>query len=131
MLVETTVQRLRLSAVWFYEDRLIMPAGTGWTLGCALIARLAELKVPVLVVIQYGRDEWKPHPHGNRERAWTAHVTACAEKAGMAVLDTAPLLEARQRDGGLDATYREGHHSPEGNRLVAEAVAARLRQMGF
>ena len=35
------------------------------------------------------------------------------------------------RAGGLDSVYREGHHSPEGNRLVAGAIATKLRDMGL
>ena len=131
LLVETIVERLRWQARWLYEDLMIMEKGQGWTLGCPLIARLGELKVPTLVVIQYARDEWRPHPHGNPEYAWTQHVSDCARKAGMQVLDTIDVLDGAVRAGGLDSVYREGHHSPEGNRLVAGAIATKLKDMGL
>ena len=131
MLVETMVQRLRWQSRWLYEDVMIMERGQGWTLGCPLISRLADLKMPVLVVIQYARDEWRPHPHGTSESAWSRHVADCARASGMQVLDTMDVLDGAVRAGGLDSVYREGHHSPEGNRIVAEAIAARLKEMGF
>jgi len=131
MLVETTVQRLRWDARWLYSDELVMEKDEGWRLGCPLIARLGELKVPVLVVIQYARDEWRPHPHGTPESAWSRHVADCARAAGMEALDTMDVLDGVVRERGLDSVYREGHHSPEGNRMVAVAVAAKLKKMGF
>lgn len=131
LLVDVVVRQLPWQSLWFYDDELVMPQGTGWTLGCPLIARLAMLEVPVLVVIQYARDEWRPHPHGNPANAWTRHVADCARKAGMAVLDTMDVLDGAVRAGGLDAVYREGHHSPQGNRIVAAAIAAKLKEMGF
>ncbi len=131
MLVESMVLRLRWQSRWLYEDERVMENGRGWILGCPLIARLADLKVPVLVVIQYARDEWRPHPHGNPEYAWTQRVSDCARKAGMQVLDTMEVLGGAVRAGGLDSVYREGHHSPEGNRLVAEAIARELARQGM
>lgn len=126
MLVETVVQRLRLNAVWFYEDRLIMPAGTGWTLGCPLIERLKDIGVPLLVVLQYGRDEWRPNPRNRPDFSASHRVLECAARSGVAVLDTLDVLEGPVAARGLDAVYREGHHSPEGNQIVAEAIAAAL-----
>jgi hypothetical protein len=131
MLVETMVMRLRWQSRWLYEDEMAMQRGQGWTLGCPLIARLAELEVPVLVVIQYARDEWRPHPHGNPEFAWSRHVADCARQAGMQVLDSMAVLDGAVRAGGLDSVYREGHHSPQGNRIVAGAIAAKLTEMGI
>jgi hypothetical protein len=126
MLVETVVQHLRLNAVWFYEDRLVMPAGSGWTLGCPLIERLKGAGVPLLVVLQYGRDEWQPTPRNRPDFAASHRVLHCAAKAGVAVLDTLDALEGAVSARGLDAVYREGHHSPEGNQIVAQAIAAVL-----
>ncbi len=131
LVVDVVVRALQAQGLWLYEDELSLPQGTGWTLGCPLIARLAELEVPVLVVIQYARDEWRPHPHGNPEFAWSRQVADCARKAGMAVLDTMDVLDGAVRAGGLDSVYREGHHSPEGNRIVAEAIAGALARQGM
>lgn len=131
MLVETVVLALRLNATWWYDDRLVAPAGTGWMLGCPLIQRLQGAGVPLLVVLQYGRDEWRPHPSNGRDFAAAHRVLDCAAAAGVPVLDTVHALEGAVRAGGLDAVYREGHHSPEGNRIVAAAIAAKLSEMGF
>ena len=49
----------------------------------------------------------------------------------MQVLDTIDVLDGAVRSGGLDSVYREGHHSPEGNRLVAGAIATKLKDMGL
>jgi hypothetical protein len=118
-------------AQWHYYDDPQLPPGAGAALGCPLIGRLAALEVPVLVVLQYEREDWKTDPRDGEEYLQSRRVLDCAAASGMEVLDLGDTVERGVRALGVDPLYREDHHSPEGNRLVAEAIAARLRQMGF
>ncbi len=131
ILVETIVFRLRWSARWFYYDDPQWPPGAGAALGCPLIGRLAAHKVPVLVVLQYERLNWDTDPGDREEYAQARRVLECAAASGVVVLDLGDTIGQAVRAQGVDALYREDHHSPEGNRIVAEAIAARLKQMGF
>ena len=131
VLVETIVFRARWNARWFYYDDLHLPPGTGAALGCPLIGRLAALEVPVLVVLQYERTDWKADPRGSEEYAQSRRVLECAAAYGLVVLDLGDTMERAVHAQGVDALYREDHHSPEGNRIVAEAIAVRLKKMGF
>ena len=54
-------------------------------------------------------------------------VLRCAEAAGLASLDTYDAVERAVRQRGIDAVYIRDHHTPLGNRLVAETIAAALR----
>jgi len=54
-------------------------------------------------------------------------VLHCAEVAGLATLDTYGVVEQAVRARGIDAIYIHDHHTPEGNRLIAEAIAAALK----
>lgn len=131
VLVETIVYRARWSAQWFYYDDPQLPPGTGAALGCPLIERLAALKVPVLVMLQYERSDWRIDPRGSEEYAQSRRVLDCAVASGLAVLDLGDTMKRAVHERGVDALYREDHHSPGGNRIVAGAVAAKLREMGF
>ncbi len=131
VLVETIVFRARWSERWFYYDDPQMPPGTGAALGCPLIARLAALKVPVLVVLQYEVTDWKADPRGSEEYTQSRQVLECAAALGLATLDLGDTMERAVHAQGVGALYREDHHAPEGYRIVAGAIAARLKEMGF
>jgi hypothetical protein len=131
VLVEVIVFRARWSARWFYYDNPQLPPGAGVALGCPLVERLAGLKVPVLVVLQYERTDWKADPRSSEEYVQSRRVLDCAAASGLAVLDLGDTIERAVQARGVDALYREDHHSPEGNRIVAGAIAAKLKEMGF
>ena len=60
------------------------------------------------------------------ERKLTGVVLRCAQEAGLDTLDTFQIIEGAVRAHGVEALYRTWHHSSEGNRLIAEAVASEL-----
>jgi hypothetical protein len=121
------VERLGVRDGWYYEEERASPPGTGVAISCRLMPRLTKLGVPVLVVAQFGRNFW------GGDAAWqasqyaaSAKVLSCAREAGLLTLDLSgplkPLIEAK----GLDALYGRDHHTPEGNRVVADLILQEL-----
>jgi hypothetical protein len=95
-----------------------------------MMRRVAALGVPTLAVAQYNR--WTLWTDNT---AWRADVRRQADlvlrcAAPRASRRSIPTVSSRQavRAHGIDAVYIRDHHTPEGNRLIAEAIAARLRQ---
>jgi hypothetical protein len=126
-LANEIVDRLGIRDGWYYEEIQAVPPGTGETIACLLMGRLARLGVPVLVVAQYGRGYWeadaayRAHAHGS-----SAKVLGCAAAAGLAAFDLAPPLQSAIEARGLPALYSSEHHTPEGNRTVAELIYREL-----
>jgi len=92
-----------------------------------VIGRLAKLGVPVLVVAQYDRTAWdngEAYRLGQHSEA--ARVLKCAAQAGLATFDSFDLVQQAIREQSVSALYRIGHHSPAGNRLIAETIAHEL-----
>jgi hypothetical protein len=126
-LADDVVKRLGLQRGWNFHEVQAVPPGTGETIACLLMPRLAKVGVPVMVVAHYGRTHWNADAeHKARDFRAVARVLDCASKAGLLAFDLAqpmrPAVEAR----GIDAFFRTDHHSAEGNRLVADLIRQEL-----
>ena len=130
MLVEAVLDRTRLFAHWYYQDIEVLPRGAGEGLACPLIQELAGLGIPTLVVSQFGRSHWRESEnYRSEQRRLSLLVLACAAKAHLATLDLFDLVARGVEERGLDALYLGEHHSPEGNRMIARAIAAELMRL--
>jgi len=131
-LAELLAQRLGVQRGWYFREVGGAPAGTGATIACQLMPRLAALGVPVVVMAQYSRNYLNENGlFGTANHRAVRKVLDCATAAGLIPVDTADALKAAVEARGADAFYRTDHHSAEGNRFVAnlmmqELVARRL-----
>jgi lysophospholipase L1-like esterase len=133
MLLKTILSRLDEHDEWISDNRRATVDGTGERLACPLMRRLAALGAPALVVAQYEPLVWSGGGVASRDyrRRLSRLVLDCAALAGLATLDTFDALDGAVRDHGLGSAYLNYHHSAEGNRLVAVAIAAALAQRGM
>src|SRR5262249_53841701 len=128
-LLELVLRRLDWWVDWLADEERATPRGTGEKVVCPMAGRPAALGAPTLIVAQYNRwTQWTDNT------AWRADVRRqadlvlrCAKAAGLATLDTYGVVEQAVRARGIDAIYIRDHHTPDGNRLIAEAIAAELK----
>jgi len=126
-LADLLVQRLGIQQGWYFTEVQAVPRGTGETIACRLMPRLAALGVPVVVMAQYSRGYWSDKgPHGTADHRSMRSVLACAAAAGLIPFDLSDTLKAAVDARGTDALYRSDHHSAEGNRVVADLVMREL-----
>jgi hypothetical protein len=124
-LADEVAKRLGIFQGWYYDEVRAVPPGTGPTIACLLMPRLAKLGAPVVIMAQYGRSYWRGYADREKGVAPAVRkVLGCASDAGLIAFDLAdPLkavIDARGSDGrGLDALYRTDHHATAGNRVVA------------
>ncbi|MFI5001749.1 MAG: hypothetical protein ACHQK9_17855, partial [Reyranellales bacterium] len=130
MLAATVLGELGVAADWMTGSERATPQGTAERLACPLMRRLARLGVPILIVAQYERVIWDPGNDAQRaqDRRLTAIVLGCAEAAGLASLDTFDVLDKAVRERSIGVLYGNAHHSTEGNRVIAQAIAAELER---
>jgi hypothetical protein len=119
-----TVAGERFRKQWYGLEENVQPPGTDRQLVCPILRRLAKLGVPTLAIALVDRNSWEhPEHRGADQRQVALLALHCAHEAGMTTLDfyepTRKAIEAR----GIDAIYRQFHYSPEGNRLIARAIA--------
>jgi hypothetical protein len=132
VLIDEIVGRMGWQAGWFYDEVRALPAGSGETLACPLMRRLAAVGIPVLVVAQYPRGTWQAaERERGSDRRLVRQVLGCAAQAGLGTLDLFDTLQDAVKSRGLDALYRYDHHAPEGNRLVADAIERELVRRGW
>jgi lysophospholipase L1-like esterase len=126
-LVDFVLRRLDLLHDWYGDHLRVHPRGTGERIACRLTARLAELQktgaAPVLVVAEYDPVVWDDPAFAAEQRRLTAGLLACAQKNGLATLDTWDALAATGEPRKL---YVQWHMSGAGNALVAKAIAGAL-----
>ena len=126
-LAHEVVERLGIRDGWYYDETRATPPGTGDTISCLLMPRLAALGVPVVVLAQYGRGYWGADAqYKARAIGATRKVLDCAEKAGLLAIDLAPPLEDAIKARGLPALFHSEHHSAEGNRVVSDLILQEL-----
>lgn len=126
-LAEDVTQRLGMQRGWYFDEVRSAPPGTGETVGCLLMPKLAGLGVPVMMVAQYSRDHAMADAEGKaRDFRTVRKVLGCAAEAGLATFDLAEPLRAEIAARGIDALYRTDHHSAQGNRVVAEMIKGEL-----
>ncbi|MDP1837888.1 MAG: SGNH/GDSL hydrolase family protein [Reyranella sp.] len=129
VLVDTVLRHKGWQYEWAIDHVRALPRGTGERMACPLMRRLAALAVPTLVVAQYDFYTWKDAAFAEEQRRISTLVLRCAAEAGLAVLDLYDATERAVREQGNDAIYRSSHPTPQGNRLVAEAIAAELGRL--
>ena len=128
-LAEIVMRRLGNAYEWQGAGARATPAGSGETLACPLMQRLARIGVPTLVVGLYAPSVWRLDPRPQwviDEIRQTRQTLACAAAAGLATLDMYDTLDKAVRERGRDAIFFNFHVSAEGNRHIAAAVAAEL-----
>lgn len=126
-LADLVVRRLGIQQGWYFTEVQAVPRGTGETIACRLMPRLAALGVPVFVMAQYSRGYWNDKgPHGTADHRAMRRVLGCAAEAGLIAFDLSDTLKAAVDARGTDALYRSDHHSAEGNRVVADLVMREL-----
>jgi lysophospholipase L1-like esterase len=131
MLVDTVVRRLGFENEWFIDSRRAMPTGAAERTACPMMRRLADLRIPAVVVAQYDDEMWgSDTAYIAEERRITRAVLDCAASAGLTSLDLFEVTQAAVQAHGKKAIYREsGHHSALGNQLVANAIAETLARL--
>jgi hypothetical protein len=127
MLAREIVERLAIRDGWYYDEVQATVPGSGPAISCLLMQRLARLGMPVVVLAQYGRGVWIADGTYKADALHDiATVLGCASEAGLIPFDLAEPLKAAVEARGLDAIFRSEHHTPEGNRVVAELILQEL-----
>jgi lysophospholipase L1-like esterase len=129
-LLELVLKRLDWWVDWLADEERATSRGTGEKLVCPMMRQLTGLGVPILVVAQYNRwTLWTDNASWRADvRRQADLVLRCAKATGFATLDTYGVVERAVRERGIDAIYIRDHHTAAGNRLIAEAIAAALKQ---
>jgi lysophospholipase L1-like esterase len=126
-LFDFILRRLDLLHDWFGDHVRVHPAGTGETLACRLTDRLASLQrssgARVIVVAEYDPVVWDDPAFAAEQRRMTKGLLDCAERNGLATIDSFPALADTAQPRRL---YGLWHMTEEGNRLIAKLVAAKL-----
>ena len=133
MLLELVASHTGLEDDWIGDNERAMRPGKGEEVGCLLMARLARLGVPTLVIAEYTPALWAPTAAAMmaEQRHENEHVLGCAAKAGLMALDTYDVVAKAVHDEGVPAVYSIFHHNAHGNHIVAEAIVAELARRGF
>jgi len=143
-LVQYVMTRLDLLQWWVSPSmglKFALSADQATDVSCLLMRRLAQMRdregIKVALVFQYSALDglssklaWEP----DRDR-----LLSCANREGLAIVDTLEALRAAYR-GGNPASYQRlwmmrddnrlyGHMSADGNRLVANLIARQLAKM--
>jgi hypothetical protein len=127
VLIDGIARRQGWMVDWVFDNIQVLPEGTGRQLACPVIGRLARLGVPVLVIAQYDRTAWdNGDAYRLGQHSEAARVLECAAQAGLATFDSFDVVRQAIGEQGVGALYRIGHHSPVGNRLIAETIAREL-----
>jgi len=128
VLLDTVLQHQGWEYEWIVDHHRATPPGTGERLACPLMKRLAALGVPTLVVAQYDFYVWQNAEFGKEQRRVSRVVLGCAEAAGLASLDLYEDTAQAVRAQGERQIYGTWHPSPQGYRLIAEAIARELER---
>ena len=127
LLVDFILRRLDLLHDWFGDHIRVHPAGTGERLSCLLTERLAALQkssgARVLVVAEYDPVVWDDPAFAAKQRAMTGALLGCAQKQGLATLDSYDALARTSKPRQL---YVLWHMNEAGNALIARLVAGAL-----
>ena len=126
-LADEVVKRLGIQSGWYFDEVRATPPGTGETIACLLMPKLAAVGVPVVVVAQYGRSHWTADAERKALNLRAMRkVLGCASEAGLVPLDLADPMRAAIEARGIDALFGRDHHSAAGNRVVAGLIMHEL-----
>jgi len=127
LLFDFVLRRLDLLHDWFGDHIRVHPPGTGERIACRLTERLAALQkssgARVLVVAEYDPVVWDDAKFAATQRQMTGALLACAQKQGLATLDSYDAMAATAKPRQL---YVLWHMNEDGNRLIAHLVAQAL-----
>lgn len=127
VLADEVVKRLGIRKGWYYDEVQAMPPGSGETIACLLMPRLAAIGVPVMIVAQFGRGYWTSDPESKaRNSRAVQKVLGCAAEAGLLPLDLSDPMKETIAARGVNALFGRDHHSAEGNRVVADLIKQEL-----
>ncbi len=130
MLVDKFMRHFGHYALWFWQDAEGSPPGTGETLACPLMQRVASLRIPTLVVAQYRPHLWQyDKKWAEEQRRLSQAVLHCAQSAGLQTYDSFKLLDDTIKAQGLQSLYGNWHHNAAGNHLVAEGIFGELNRL--
>jgi hypothetical protein len=116
---------------WVTDHERVLPPGEGEKLACPLMQRLALLGMPIVVVAQYDFYVWVDRAFGAEQHRKSQVVLSCAERAGLAAVDTYAPMDAAVKDHGLRTMYGSWHPSVAGYRLIADQIAAEIEKRGL
>lgn len=127
-------------AGWWYSGGFpqVQVHSDGPVVACLLMRRLAQFQektgTKMLIVAQYlNRNFTLPdHPKSVEELSGSKDLLACAEKEGLATVDTFEALNARyleSPDTFSGRYFLQAHMSKAGNQIVAEQVADALIEL--
>jgi lysophospholipase L1-like esterase len=127
LLFDFILRRLDLLHDWFGDHVRVHPPGTGERIACLLTRRLADLQrssgARVLMVAEYDPVVWDDPAFAAKQRAMTGALLACAQKQGLATLDSYNAMAASAKPRQL---YVLWHMNEAGNALIALLVAGAL-----
>jgi hypothetical protein len=127
-LFDFILRRLDLLHDWFGDHVRVHAPGVGELLACRLTERLAELQkqsgARVLLLAEYDPVVFDDPAFAAEQRRLTGGLLACAEKNGLATIDSFSALSAVAQPRRL---YGLWHMNNAGNRLIAELVAKALK----
>jgi hypothetical protein len=126
VLLDRVIEAMGWKYEWLLDYARVLPRGTGMTLACPLLKRLAAIGVPVLVVAEYDPYHWQDESWRAETRKVDDAVLACASAAGLATLDLFAAIDEGVRQQGLWTIYRRGHPAPPGTEIAAQRIAAEL-----
>ena len=117
---------------WFWQDAEGDWPGTGETLACPLMKRVAALGIPTLVVAQYRPHLWQYDAQWVAEqRRLSQLVLRCAASEGLQTYDSFDLIDGVVRLHGVQSLYGDWHHNAAGNKLVAEGISRALNEFNL
>ena len=127
-LFDFVLRRLDLLHDWFGDHIRVHAPGVGELLACQLTVRLADLEkrsgARVLLLAEYDPVVFDDPAFAAEQRRLTGGLLACAEKNGLATLDSFSALDAAPQPRRL---YGLWHMNNAGNRLIADLVAKALK----
>jgi len=127
-LFDFILRRLDLLHDWFGDHIRVHAPGVGEHLACQLTTRLAELQkqsgARVVVLAEYDPVVFDDPAFATEQRRLTGGLLACAQKNGLATIDSFAALAAAPQPRRL---YGLWHMNNAGNRLIAELVATALK----
>ena len=113
---------------WAVDHERVLPRGEGEKISCALLARLKDLGLLLLVVAEYNRYVFENEEYAAETRLTTGAVLKCAADLGLATLDLFDMDKDAVGRHGLEPMFRRSHPGPDGARLTADAIAAELER---
>lgn len=127
VLVDTVLRHQGWQYEWALDHARVLARGEGEKLACPLLAHLAGLGLPGLVVAEYDPYAWRDADYRREQQRISARVLDCARAAGFATLDLFTAVDAAVRAHGYAGVFRTSHPGPLGAEVAAKEIAAALR----